>query len=158
GIEVEEQQQRDQREADRHHDLEPGDRVLQVAELADPFEPRAGRQPYVLGHLGLRLLDRAAKVALTYAELDRQVTLLRLAVDVRRARPQPHGRALAERDLGRAAGSLDADAQVLDGLRALPVFRRQPHHDGEVAVAARLEEVAGGVAADRDPDGGVDIA
>src|SRR5262249_57362950 len=135
----------------RPPDLDPGDRVRQVADPADPFEPRAGRQPYVLGHLGLRLLDRAAKVALAYAELDRQVTLLRLAVDVGRARHQPHGRDLAERDLGRAAGSLDADAQVLDGLRALPVFRRQPHHDGEVAGAAPLAEVARGGAARRDP-------
>src|SRR5262249_58858067 len=120
----------------RPPDLDPGDRVLQVAELADPFEPRAGRQPYVFGHLGLRLLDRAAEVALAYAELDRQVALLRLAVDVGRARHQPHGRDLAERNLGRAAGSLHADAQVLDGLRTLPVFRRQPHHDREVAGAA----------------------
>ena len=39
--EIDPQQQRDQREAERHHDLEPRDRVLQVAELADPFQPRS---------------------------------------------------------------------------------------------------------------------
>src|SRR5205809_5715994 len=35
------------------------DRVLQVAELADPFDARAGRQLHLLGDLLLRLLDRS---------------------------------------------------------------------------------------------------
>ena len=41
----------DQREADRHHDRQPLDGVLQIAEFADPFDPRSRRQL----HLGCDL-------------------------------------------------------------------------------------------------------
>ena len=61
--EIEEQQHRDQREADRHHDRQPLDGVLQIAELADPFDPRSRRQLDLRGDLVLRFLDRAAEVA-----------------------------------------------------------------------------------------------
>ena len=42
--EIEPEQDRDQRQTDRHHDGQALDRVLQIAELADPFHVRAGRQ------------------------------------------------------------------------------------------------------------------
>ena len=51
-----------------------------------------------------------------------------------------------------------ADPQIVDRLGALAVFRRKPDDDREMPVAAGLVEVAGAVAADRDLDGGVDIA
>ena len=54
---------RDQREADRDHDREPLDGVLQIAELADPFDARARRQLDLGSDLVLRFLDRAAEVA-----------------------------------------------------------------------------------------------
>src|SRR5262249_56829717 len=98
----------------RRHDLAPSDRALRVADRASPFEPRAGRQVNVVGHLLLRLLDGAAEVAFAYAELDRQVALLALAVDVGRAGDEPYGRDLAQRDLRGAVRPVDADAQVLD--------------------------------------------
>ena len=46
----------------------------------------------------------------------------------------------------------------MDRLRALAVFRREPNDDREMPVAAGLIEIAGAVAADRDLDGGVDVA
>ena len=52
----------------------------------------------------------------------------------------------------------DADAQILDRLGALAVFRRETHDDREMPVAAGLIEVTGAVAADRDLDRGVDVA
>ena len=51
-----------------------------------------------------------------------------------------------------------ADPQVLDRFGALAVFRREAHDDREMPVAAGLVEIARGVAADRDLDGGVDVA
>src|SRR5262249_56108039 len=79
------EQESDQSKRDRHYDLEPADRILQIAELAHPFDPRARRQLHLLGDLALRLLDGAAEIAVAYAELDRQVALLAFAVDVGRA-------------------------------------------------------------------------
>ena len=57
-----------------------------------------------------------------------------------------------------AVRSLHADAQILDGGRVLSELRRESHHDREMPVAAGLIDVAGGIAADRHPDGGVDVA
>ena len=51
-----------------------------------------------------------------------------------------------------------ADPQILDRLGALAVFGREANDDREMPVAAGLIEIAGAVAADRDLDGGVDIA
>ena len=45
----------------------PLDRILQIAEFADPFDPLAGRQLHLGGDLLLRFLDGAAKVALADA-------------------------------------------------------------------------------------------
>ncbi len=46
--EIDEQQHADQRQAQRHDNRQALDRVLQFAELADPFEAVAGRQPHLL--------------------------------------------------------------------------------------------------------------
>ena len=55
-------------------------------------------------------------------------------------------------------GPLRADAQILDGLRAFAIFRRQPHDDRKMPVAAGLVQIARAVAADGDTNRGVDIA
>src|SRR6185436_16692857 len=121
--------------------------------------PRARRQLDLVRDLFLRFLDRAAKVAVADRELDRQIALLLLAVDVGRARDQVDRGDLAERDLGDGAAlPCHADPQVMDGLGALAVFRSKPNDDREMPVAAGFIEIPGGIAADRDLDGGVDIA
>src|SRR5262249_60584462 len=84
--EIDPEQERDQSERDGHDDLEPADRILQIAELAPPFDPRARRQLHLLGDLALRLLDRAAEIAIADTELDRQVAFLAFAGDVGWAR------------------------------------------------------------------------
>ena len=74
-------------EAERHHDRQPLQRVLQVAEFADPFEPVAAAAACTCSAtLLLRLEHRAAEVAAAHAELDRDVALLLLAIDERRRR------------------------------------------------------------------------
>src|SRR5262249_36888756 len=60
---IDPQQERDQGQRDGHHAPEASDRILQIAEFADPFEARARRQLHLLGDLALRLLDRAAEIA-----------------------------------------------------------------------------------------------
>src|SRR5262249_50099179 len=137
------EQESDQSKRDRHYDLEPADRILQVAELAHPFDPRARRQLHLLGDLALRLIDGAAEIAVAYAELDRQVALLAFAVDVGRAGDELDGGNLVERDLRGAVWSLDADAQSSGRFRVLSGLRREPYHDGEVPVAARLVKITG---------------
>src|SRR5207244_8702104 len=122
---------RDQRQRDRHHDPQSCDRILQIAEFADPFQPRAGRQFHLPGDLALRLLDGAAEIAVAYAELDRQVALLAFAVDVGRAGDELDVGDLVEGNLCDAVRSLSADAQILDRLRILSELRREPYHDGE---------------------------
>src|SRR5713226_3563260 len=85
---IEPQQHRDQREADRHHDRQPFDGVLQIAVLADPFDPRTCRELDLGCDLVLRFPDRAAEIALAHRELDRQIALLLFPVDVGCARDQ----------------------------------------------------------------------
>ena len=137
--------------------LRPRDRVLQIAELADPFEPRARRQRHLLGDLALRLLDRAAEIAVAHAELDRQIAFLPFAVDIGGAGDQLDGGDLAQRNLGDAARPLHADAQVLD---------RRPDPAGIPARAAprwgnagrcRAHKGRRPIAADAHADGGVDV-
>ena len=82
--EIDPEQQRDHDETERHDDLEAADGILQVAEFADPFHSQSGRQRHLGRDLCLSFLDRAAKIAVTHAEFDRQVALLLLAIDVRR--------------------------------------------------------------------------
>src|SRR5262249_16344520 len=129
------------------------------AELADPFETRSRRQFYLCGDLVLRLLDGAAEVALAHRELDRQIAFLLLAIDVGGARHQIDRGDFADRNL-RDAAALPGhtNAQILDRLRTLAIFRRQANDNREMPVAAGLVEVAGGIAADCDLDGSVDIA
>jgi len=74
---IEPQQHRDQREADRYHDRQPLDGVLQIAELADPFEPRSRRKRDLGCDLFLGFPDRAAEITFADRELDRQIALLR---------------------------------------------------------------------------------
>jgi hypothetical protein len=63
--------QQDERDAERYDDLEAFERLLQIAELADPFQQRAGRQWHLLGYFALRLEHSAAAVAAADDELDR---------------------------------------------------------------------------------------
>src|SRR5262249_7032857 len=155
---VDPQQQGDETERDRHDHLQAPDRILQIAEFADPLQPRSRRQLYLLGNLLLRLLDRAAEVTVAHAELDGQVALLSFAIDVRRPGDELDVRNLAERDLREAVGPLRNDPQILDRFDVLPELRRQSHHDGEMAVAARLVEIAGALPADCRLDRGIDVA
>src|SRR5262249_56423630 len=108
-----------------------------VPESAAPFEPRPRRQPHLPRDLGLGFLDRAAEIAVTYAELDRQVAFLLLAVDVGCARQQPHVGDLAQRNLCDAVRSLRADAKGVDGVRALPGPRRPGDPPPDVPGASR---------------------
>ena len=108
----------------------------------------------------LRLLHRTRQVAAAHAELDRDIAFLMLAVDEGRARDQPdigdrrqrHGNGRAP---GRVGGVHD---NMPDGVQAVAVLRRQPHDDGIIAVAARLIQIARGLAADRRLDHRIDVA
>ena len=113
---------------------------------------------HLLGDLALRLLDRAAEVAVAHAELDRQIAFLALAIDIGGAGHELDVGDFVERDLGDAVRALRADAEVLDRFRVLPELRGEPHYDGEVPVAAGLVEVAGGFAADSRSNRGIDVA
>ena len=80
--EIEEEQKRDHRKADRNDDLQPCDCILEIAELAYPVEAGAGRQTDTAGNALLRLRDRAAEVAIAHAEFDRQITLLVFPINI----------------------------------------------------------------------------
>ena len=54
------QQQRNQPECNWHYDFQSRDCVLKIAELANPFQPRARRQRNLLGDLSLGFGNRAA--------------------------------------------------------------------------------------------------
>src|SRR5262249_24445627 len=150
-------------EAQRDHDLQTRDRVLQIAKLSDPFHAETRWQRHLGRNLLLRLLDGTAEIAVANAELDRQVTLLLLAIDIRCAGQQLDRGNVAQwnlhqavRTLRRAAGGILAggvgvqsrsvrawhrDLQISNVLEALAVFRRETHHDREMPVAARLVEI-----------------
>ena len=124
----------------RHDDREAAERLLQFAELADPFQAVAAGQSDLVGDLLLRLEHRAAEIAAAHAELDRDVALLVLAIDEGRAGDQLDLR--PRRSAGSArrrcrSGSVRADGDAADGVEALAVFRREAHDDREIAVAAR---------------------
>ena len=51
-----------------------------------------------------------------------------------------------------------ADGNAPDGVEALAVFRRQAHDHREVAVAAFLEQISGGLAADGRLQRRIDVA
>src|SRR5439155_6271843 len=115
--------------------------------LTDPFEPRARGELDLRRDLVLRFADRTAEIAFAHRELDRQIAFLLFAVDIGRARHQVDRGDLAQGNLrDRAALPGNADAQVLDRLRALAVFGRKPNDDREMPVAAGLVDVAGGIA------------
>src|SRR5208283_6181882 len=60
-----------QHEADRYNDIQTFLRFLKVSEFAGPNQPVSRRKFHVVRNPLLRLLDRAAQVAPTDAELDR---------------------------------------------------------------------------------------
>ena len=53
---------------------------------------------------------------------------------------------------------LHAHGDAADGVQAGAVLRRQPHHDGEIAVAAVFIQIARRLAADRGLDHRIDVA
>ena len=69
--EVEVQQQEDDEQRQRHDDLHPRFRPLQVLELAAPSDPVAGREAHLFGHGAARVGDVAADVAIP--EIDEDV-------------------------------------------------------------------------------------
>ena len=157
--EIEPQQHGDQREADWHHDRQALDSVLQIAELADPLQPRTRREEYLRCDLVLRFADRAAEIAFTHRELYRQVAFLLFPVNVSRTRYQVYRCQLAQRDLSdRPIRTRRADAQILNCLRALAILGSQADDDRKMPVAAGFIEIAGGIAPDRNLDGGIDVA
>ena len=87
----------DQCDRQRHGHAQAAHRVLQVAELADPFQMIAAGQHHLGVHGTLRLEYRTAEIAAAHAELDRHIALLLLSIDERRAGYQPHVRHVGER-------------------------------------------------------------
>ena len=77
-----------QHEADGHNDLQTFLGFLKVSELARPNQPVSGRKFHVLRDSLLSLLDSAAKVAATDAELDRDEALHALVINPGRSRIQ----------------------------------------------------------------------
>ncbi len=139
---------------------EPPQRLLQFAEFAHPFQAIARGHVNFFCDAVLRVLDRSGQVAAAHAELDGDITFLMLAVDEGRARNKPdvgdgrqrHRYRRTARRVGRA--HLD----MLDRIQAAAILRRQPHHDGIIAVAARLIKIAGRLAAHRGLNHIIDVA
>src|SRR5208283_4850908 len=75
------EQEQDQQEGDRHDDVKPFLRLLQIFEFARPKDRIPRRQLDRLVHTLLRLSDRAAEVATAHAEFDRHVTLAAVAIN-----------------------------------------------------------------------------
>jgi len=135
------------------------DRVLEVAEFADPFQAIPRRQRDFLRNLSLRLDHRAAQVAPANAEFDGNIALLLLAIDERRPGHQIDLRDLAEGYLRDFIGNwiLHRNGQTADHLDVLPIFGRQSNDEGEVPVASFLVEVACGLAADGGLNRRIDV-
>src|SRR6476660_436054 len=107
----------------------------------------------------LRFPDGTAEIALAHRELDRQIALLLFPIDIGGARDEVDRGNLAQRSLrDRTVRTGRADPQVLNSLRAFAIFRCEAHDDREMPVAAGFIEIAGGVAADRHFDGGIDVS
>src|SRR4029077_13009231 len=125
-------------QAGRYRYRQPLQRILQVAELAHPFEVVAARQRDLPCHLTLRLEHGAPQVAPAYRELDGNVALLALPIDERGPRDQVHVGEVLERDLGgRAGGRIGGwNGDAPDGREIAAVLARVTHHDGEVPIAA----------------------
>ena len=141
--EVQVQQERDQQDGHRHRNRQALQRFLKVAELADPFEPVAGRQLQFGSDLALRFEHRGAEVAAAHAELHRHIALLLLPVDERRARHQRQGCNFTQGDLHRAVaggvGRCDADAS--NGVDVTAVRLCQAHHERKVPIPAGLVQI-----------------
>ena len=130
------EQPEDQHKADRHDDLQALLGLLQVAELAGPNQPVAGRQLDVLGDALLRLGHGAAEVAAAHAEFDGDEALHALVVNPRRAGIQGDGRQFAQRDVGiGAAGGLVGHLDVADLIDAVAIFRRITDDKIELPIA-----------------------
>src|SRR5215469_6561522 len=83
-------------------------------------------------HLCPRLCNCAAQVAPADAEFDRNVTLVVLAIDVRRSRFQFDITKLLERHQ-RASGR--RDGYGLDAVKVLPILRQESDHQREMTFA-----------------------
>src|SRR5262249_54206116 len=94
------EEKENQHQTDRHHDLQPAHRLLQLLKLSSPFITISLWQAHVSLELGLRFGDGALQVTATDPELDRDVAAVIFAVDKRGARLLDNVRHLSERYIG----------------------------------------------------------
>src|SRR5262249_38959167 len=157
--EVHVQQYANEQDSQGDNHPEALDRVLEVAEFADPFQAIPRRQRHFFRNLSLRLEHRAAQIPSANAEFDGNIALLLFAVDERRAGHQVDARDLAEgylRDLV-SDRILDRDRQTTDRLYVLPIFWREPNDQREVPIASLLIEIARGLPADGGLNRRIDV-
>src|SRR5262249_36030215 len=157
--EIDVQQYANEQDSQGDNHPEALDRVLEVAEFADPFQAIPRRQRHVFRNLSLRLEHRAAQIPPANAEFDGNIALLLFAVDERRATHQVDARDLAEgylRDLV-SDRILDRDRQTTDRLYVLSIFWREPNDQREVPIASLLIEIARGLPADGGLNRRIDV-
>src|SRR6266481_986150 len=158
--EVQKQQDENQCQTEGHCNREPSDRLLQLAELADPLETVAGWQLHLPRDFLLGFEDGSAEVAFADAEFDRDIALLILPIDEGRSRDEPYGGDVGERyrHNAAAAGVWRADRDAANSVEALAIVRREAHDHRKVPIATLLVEIAGCLAADRSGYRRVDVA
>ena len=134
-----EQQDEDQQQRHRHHDLQALRGRLQLFEGAAPIDPVTSRQLHIVSDACLRLADEGADVTAAHIGADDHTAFAVFAADLVRPRSHRQSSHFTEGDEIRLAGCVSAlrqaDWQAFDRLDVGAQVLGQSHHDAEAAVA-----------------------
>ena len=132
GIEGHVQQEKDQHQAHRHDHRQASLLVPQLIELAGQFIPHAGRKRDFVINFGQHFADGARQIAPSHAEFNRNIALVILPIDHKRAGLIQNRRQLLERN-PRAVGCRHLD--VTNRLHVLAVLGEKAHYEIEPALS-----------------------
>src|SRR6185503_7280722 len=115
-------------QTDRHHHHQSCLLILQLVIFTGPFHAIPIGKAYLLGETSLSLIDGALKVPIPHTELDRNITLVILAIDDECARLGRDGSHLLQ---GNARPIGGADQDVTNCVNILSKFWKKPDHEIE---------------------------
>src|SRR6267142_4481229 len=151
--EVEIEQQKDDQQGYRHHDLQTRRRALEILELSAPYDVGARRKLNARLHRLLRVGDVAAEIAVADIDIDVHGKLPVLGADRGRATRRRNLGDLPERH-GTAGRHWDQDV-IGDALRIVAEIPRVTHVDADALAA--FHGGGHGLAAKRGADDVLDI-
>ena len=146
------EQDEDDRERPRHHNLQPRSRALEELELPGPGDRGAGRKLHLLRHRALHVAHRGTEIAPADVDVHPARKPRVLGFQHRRAIRDFHLGHITETDLRTAFGQ---ERQFADLFHRVAHLARIAHVDGEALQA--LHGLTDVVAADRRGDDAVDV-